>query len=55
MTGSVPLILPAMLSDWGTNMDKITRAEKLADYLLAIGLSFVFLCLALAYFDILIY
>ena len=36
-------------------MDKITRAEKLADYLLAIGLSFVFLCLALAYFDILTY
>lgn len=36
-------------------MDKITRAEKLADYALAIGLVFVFLCLALAYFDVFTY
>ena len=36
-------------------MDNITRSEKLADYALAIGLSFVFLCLALAYFDVLTY
>lgn len=35
-------------------MDKITKQEKIADIVLAVGLGIVFCCFALAYFDILI-